>query len=138
MNHWGNKLDMRLKIIAIVLVCIIFSLSILDSPEYVHCIHLDLPGSFGLHAIVFNILKVQVISNVYYVTRDNFFSILENSLDNKEYFLPFILLSDHLSSVLIGCQNSDPKHPAHPVTVFIEDNPVSKTQKLVGISIIRS
>lgn len=138
MNHFFNKFDMRLRIIAILLVCIIFALCILDSPEYIHCIHLDLPVSFDLHKIVMNILKVDFVCKSYYVTWDNFFSILENSIDNKESFLPFILVADHLLSVIIDCRNNDLESPAQPFPVFIEDNLIPKTLKLTGISIIRS
>ena len=129
---------MRLKIIAILLICIIFALSMLDSPEYIHSIHLDLSGSFDLHTIVTNILRVEFIFKDYYVTRDNFFSILENSIDNKESFLPFILITHHLSAVITDFQNTELKNPVLPFPVFTEDHPIRKTQKLVGISIIRS
>lgn len=129
---------MRLKIIAILVVCIFLTLSILDTPEYVHCINLDLPGSIGLHATVFNILKVKIISKACNMARDNFISILENSIDNKEYFLPLILLYDHLSTFLTVCRNSDLKYPLHPITILIEENAVPEITKIIGISIIRS
>ena len=129
---------MRLKTIAILLICIIFTLSILDSPEYIHCIHLDLPGALALHAIVFNILKVDIVSKCYYVTENNFFSILENSLDNKEFFLLLNFISCHLLSVLIDCRNTDLENLSYTLTVFIENNTIATIPKLIGISIIRS
>ena len=125
---------MRYKIIAILIVCIFFTLSTLDTPEYVHFIKLDLPQ----HAIVSNILNMEIISKACNITFDNFISILENSIDSKEYFFPLIMLSDHLSpSVTVYCK-SGLKYPNYRSAILIEENAGSEITKLVSISIIRS
>lgn len=129
---------MRLKIITIFVFCIFFTLSILDTPEYVHCINPDLPDSLDLHVIVSNILKVEIISKACDMQFENFISILENSIDNKEYFLPLIMLSDHLSSFITIYGNNDSEHAKQIFKILIDENAVSEVTKLIGISIIRS
>ncbi|MGA1863974.1 MAG: hypothetical protein ACMUHX_02815 [bacterium] len=128
---------MRLKIIAIFVVCIFLTLSILDTPEYVHCINPDLPDSLDLHLIVSNILNVKIISKAFDITFKNFISILENSLDDKEYFLPLIMLSDHLSSFISKNSNSYSEYPKQTFKILIDKNLVSEVTKLIGISIMR-
>ncbi|MGA1839004.1 MAG: hypothetical protein ACMUIU_00115 [bacterium] len=126
---------MRLKIIAIFVVCIFFTLSILDTPEYVHCINLDLLDTSDLHVVVSNILKAEILSKFCDKTFENFISILENSIDNKEYFLSQIMLSDHIATIY---GNSESEYPKHRFTFLFEENAVSEITKLIGISIIRS
>jgi len=128
----------HLRIIAILLVCIILALSIIDSPEYIHCIHLDLPGSLDLHAIVFDIIKVDIISKCSYEIRDSFFSILEDSLDHKESVISLFFLAYHLLSFLIGRRNTDLGDPALSLSVLVEQPLISNVPNLIGISVIRS
>ena len=129
---------MRLKIIAIFVVCIFLNLSILDTPEYIHCINPDLPDSLDLHLIVSNILKVEIISKASNMTFDNFISILENSIDSKEYFFPLKILLDYLSIFIKIYGNSDSEYPKHKFKILIKENAISEITKLIGISIIRS
>lgn len=76
---------MRLKVVAIFLICIFLALSILDAPEYVRCMDVGICEFLELHAHSVYILNLDVMRHHSHEARNNFFSILEDIVDSKEF-----------------------------------------------------
>jgi len=135
---------MRLRVLAIILVCLILMLSILDAPEYVRCTDTGICEFLDLHGHVADIQKSDILKHVSYIVINNFFSLLENSINSKELIQNFIIfcIPDTRDSFKISCplligQNKDLEKTNH-ITPFKENSLYSQNLKLVQISVIRS
>ena len=80
------------KVLAILLICLILSLSILDAPEYVRCTNVGMCEFLDLHAHQANILKLNTIMRFYNTAKNNYSSILENLIISKESIQSFVTL----------------------------------------------
>lgn len=135
---------MRLRVLAIFLICLILALSILDAPEYVRCVHTDICEFLDLHGHLDNILRSDIIKQISHAAKNNFYFILEDLIDSKEliknliiFYLVAILYSFKISLALKKNQNTvllKTKH-AHPL---FENNLTSQTLKFIEISVILS
>ena len=76
---------MRLKALAVFMVFIFLVLSILDAPEYVHCMDMGICEFLELQAHSVYLLKLDVMKDIFHKTESNFFNILENIVDSKEF-----------------------------------------------------
>ncbi|MGA1863693.1 MAG: hypothetical protein ACMUHX_01390 [bacterium] len=135
---------MRLKVLAIFLVCLILALSILDAPEYVHCVHIDICEFLDLHGHLDNILKSDIIKRISFAAKNNFYLVLEDLTDSKELLKRLIIF--YLIAILyifkISCAYKKTKdhvllNTKHKPPLF-EKNLVPQTLKFVEISVILS
>ena len=135
---------MRLKVLAIFLVCLILALSILDAPEYVRCAHTDICEFLDLHGHLDNVLKSDIIKQISHVAKNNFYFILEDLIDSKElikklviFYLIAILYSFKISLALKKNPNTFLLKTKHTLPLF-ENNLTSQILKLIEISVILS
>jgi len=75
---------MKLKVLAISLICLILALSILDAPEYVRCTDIGLCEFLELHGHLDNILKSDIIRHISNIAKNNLFSMLESIINSKD------------------------------------------------------
>lgn len=135
---------MRLKVLAIFLVCLILALSILDAPEYVRCAHTDICEFLDLHGHLDNILKSDIIKQISHAAKNNFYFILEDLIDSKELIknLFIFYLLAILYSFKISCTYTKSKIPILLNTKHIgplfENILTSETPKFLEISVILS
>ena len=132
------------KTLKIVLVCLILILSILDAPEYIHCIHIGLCEFLELSGHLSNNLKSDFKEHHPRVVRNDFFSFLENLVYSNElikkiilFYLPFILILLKLTCLFIKKKNLYLKNIEFP-SFLVENNISSYSLKLLEISVIRS
>lgn len=135
---------MRLKVLAIFLVLLFVMLSVLDAPAYVRCSDIGICEFLDLHGHLSNVLKSDIIRYFSSIILNNFFTLLENSINNKELILNFIIfcVPDSRDSFAIACpllmgQNADLEKKNH-ITPFKENSLYSQNLKLVQVSVIRS
>lgn len=135
---------MRLKVLAIFLICLILALSVLDAPEYVRCVHVDICEFLDLHGHMDNILKSDIIKQISLATKNNFYFVLEDLTDSKELLKKLIIF--YLISILyvfkISCAYKKAKdhvllNTKHKPPLF-EKNLVPQTLKFIEISVILS
>ena len=138
------KRIMRLKVLAIFLIFLFVMLSILDAPAYVRCTDIGMCEFLDLHGHLANVLKSDIIRDFSSIILNNFFRLLENSINSKELILNFIIfcIPDSRDSFAIACpllmgQNADLEKKSH-ITPFKENGLYSQNLKLVRISVIRS
>ena len=135
---------MRIKGIAILLICLILVLSLMDAPEYIHCIHIDLCEFLELHAHLDNVLKSDHIKHISYTPGNNFFLMLEDIITNREFvnitipsYVPLILMSVKTSCDLKNKENLVLTNIAH-ASLLIQNRLTAQTLELIKISVIRS
>ena len=135
---------MKLKVLAISLICLILALSILDAPEYVRCTDIGLCEFLELHGHLDNILKSDIIRHISNIAKNNLFSMLESIINSKELIQDLISFSNlavinfsKISCTLTKNQGLDlvKKPRASPL---IENNSIEQNLKIVKISVIRS
>ena len=135
---------MRLKVLAIFLVCLILALSILDAPEYVRCVHTNICEFLDLHGHLDNILKSNIIKQITHAAKNNFYFILEDVIDTKELIKNLIIfcLLSILYAFKISCAYTKAKNPVllntkHKSPLF-ENDLTSQTLKFLEVSVILS
>ena len=135
---------MRLKVLAIFLVCLILALSILDAPEYVRCAHTDICEFLDLHCHLDNVLRSDIIKQISHAVKNNFYFILEDLIDSKEliknliiFCLPAILYSFKILLDLKKNQNTVFLKSKHTLPLFANIL-TSKTPKFIETSVILS
>ena len=134
---------MRLKVLAVFLVCLILALSILDAPEYVHCVHIDICEFLDLHGHLDNILRSDIIKQITHSVKNNFYFILEDLTDSKKLIKKLIIF--YLVAILyvfkISCAYKKKDTPLlstkHKPPLF-EENLVHQVLEFVEISVILS
>lgn len=135
---------MRLKVLAIFLVCLILALSILDAPEYVHCVHIDICEFLDLHGHLDNVLRSDIIKRITHSVKNNFCFVLQDLTDIKELIKKLIIF--YLVAILyvfkISCAYKKIKDTVllstkHKPPLF-EKNLVPQALKFVEISVILS
>lgn len=135
---------MRLKVLAIFLVCLILALSILDAPEYVHCVHIDICEFLDLHGHLDNVLRSDIIKQITHSVKNNFYFVLKDLTDSKELIKKLIIF--YLVAILyvfkISCAYTKIKNPVLLNTKykphFLEKNLVPQALKFIEISVILS
>ncbi len=132
------------KFIKIILICLILVLSILDAPEYIHCIHIGLCEFLELRGNLSNNLESDIMDHHSRLVRNNFFTFLEDLTDSNEsakgliiFYLPFILTFLKFSSILQQKKNPYLQKIALPALLAV-DNITSYSLEILEISVIRS
>lgn len=135
---------MKLKVIAISVICLILSLSILDAPEYVRCTDIGICEFLEIHGHLDNILTSDIICHISHVISNNFFPMLEGIINSKEriqnlicFSNPAILNFPEISCNLIKSQDPDLAKKI-PVPCLKESKSIEQNLKIVKISVIRS
>jgi hypothetical protein len=135
---------MKLKGLAIILVCLILAMSILDAPEYVRCTSLGICEFLDLHAHLDNLFKSDMIKQISRVSKINFYSLLEDLINSKEliknliiFCIPAILSSFKISLALKKSKNPVLLNTRH-LPPLLENNITSQTLKFIEISVILS
>lgn len=105
---------MNIKLLSMLLVCLILTLSILDAPEYINCVHIGLCEFLELSASI-EILQPDIERHISYTTRNIFYSVLENyiNITDKENsinnlnisYIPAIINSSKISFDFTKIQN---------------------------------
>jgi len=116
----------------------------MDAPEYVRCTDTGICEFLDLHCHLAGIEKLDIIKRFSYAKRNNFFAMIEGSINSKELIQNFVIfcIPESLDSFKIACplsmgQNEDLEKIRH-ISPFIEKNYNSHNLKLVQISVIRS
>jgi len=85
-------MHIRVKGIAVFLICLICVLSLLDAPEYIRCRDIDLCEFLEIYAHLDNLHKSDLMMYLSHIPRSNFFSMLEGIVSNKDLIQDLILL----------------------------------------------
>jgi len=132
------------KALKIFLICLILTLSILDAPEYIHCVHLGLCEFLELNAHFPNITRSDIKEHHPRTVKNNFFSFLENLVNNNElikklilFYLPFIITFLKLSCILMKKKTLYLRNIGLP-SFLVENKISSHSLKILEISVIRS
>lgn len=140
------KTIINFKIINIILICLILALSILDAPEYIHCVHVGLCEFLEIQGNLSICLKSDITEHHSRLARNNFFIFLEDlayTYSNELakglilFDLPFILTSLKFSSILPKKKNLY-LQKINSASFLTEDNIISISIKILEISVIRS
>lgn len=120
------------------------ALSILDAPEYVRCVDIDICEFLDIHGHLDNVLRSDIIKQISHAAKNNFYFILEDLIDSKEliknliifYMLAF-LYAFKISLDLKRNQDTVLLKTKHTLPLF-ENNLTSQTLRLIEISVILS
>jgi hypothetical protein len=135
---------MSLKVLVIFLVCLILTIIILDSPEYVRCIHIGLCEFLETYGHLDNILKSDILRHISDVIKNDLFFIFESLINSKHLIqnLTFFLISAILKYFKIlfaltkGCNTVLPN--TEHTSILFENNLNVQALKLVKVSVILS
>lgn len=144
MNNSSGKNIGVIKVLAILLICLILSLSILDAPEYVRCTDIGICEFLDLHAYSANILSLDIIMRFFNAPKNKFYSVLENLIISKESIQNFVNLCIPaiIDSFKFLCPLKKEKNINFAKTEhtfhLVENDLAEQTIDILKVSVIRS